>query len=95
MKNALIVEIFKDNETKDIRTIPPKGDRAEMKLYSQVAFVHLGGRFPVEFSLPLQEDETHYASGKYYLDQTSFKVGQFGRLEFERNITLIPVASNT
>ncbi len=88
--NGLTIEIFKDNETVDTRVIPPKGERGEMKLYSQVAFAHLGGRFPVEFSLPLEEGQPAYSAGMYVLHASSFKVGQFGRLEFERNLLLIP-----
>ncbi len=88
--DGLIVEIFEDNVSIDTRTIPPKGDRGEMKLYSQVAFAHLGGRFPVEFSLSLEEGQTPYPAGRYVLHASSFKVGQYGRLEFERNLLLIP-----
>lgn len=88
--DGLIIEIFKDNESIDTRVIPAKGDRAEMKLYSQVAFAHLGGRFPVEFSLSLQEGQPYYTEGRYVLHSSSFKVGQYGRLEFERNMILVP-----
>ncbi|EIT7028600.1 hypothetical protein L2593_004142 [Vibrio vulnificus] len=89
----LVIEIFADNVQVDERTIPAKGDRAEMTLYSQVAFAHLGGRFPVEFSISLEKGQVPYATGKYYLDASSFKVGDYGRLAFERNLLLIPVDS--
>ncbi|AYV19812.1 single-stranded DNA-binding protein [Vibrio mediterranei] len=93
MKNldGLVVEIFEDNVCVDERVIPARGDRSEMKLYSQVAFVHLGGRFPVEFSLSLEQGASAYPAGKYQLHASSFKVGQYGRLEFERNLLLVPL----
>ncbi|EGR2117535.1 single-stranded DNA-binding protein [Vibrio cholerae] len=90
----LVIEIFKDNVIVDSRVIPAKGDRAEMTLYSQVAFAHLGGRFPVEFSLPLEKGDAPYAEGKYQLHASSFKVGDYGRLTFERKMVLIPLAQS-
>lgn len=92
--DGLLIEIFKDNECVDAREIPAKADRDAMTIYSQVAFAHLGGRFPVEFSLPLQKDDSAYPAGKYYLHASSFKVGDFGRLAFERKLLLIPASSD-
>ncbi|HHF3243626.1 TPA: single-stranded DNA-binding protein [Vibrio alginolyticus] len=93
MKNisGLVIEIFPDNVVVDKRELPAKGDRPAMTLCSQVAFAHLGGRFPVEFSLSLQEGDAPYSAGKYFVDASSFEVGQYGRLGFSRNILLIPI----
>lgn len=88
--DGLKIEIFKENELVDTRVIPAKGDRGEMRLYSQVAYAHLGGKFPVEMSLPLEEGQPYYTSGMYFIHASSFKVGNYGRLEFDRNIKLIP-----
>ncbi|EGU40224.1 fumarate reductase subunit C, partial [Vibrio scophthalmi] len=92
--DGLTIEIFEDNVLVDTREIPARGERSAMKLFSQVAFVHLGGRFPVEFSLSLEENQAPYPAGKYSLHASSFKVGQYGRLEFERNLLLIPQTSS-
>ena len=89
--NGLIIEVFKDNVISDERVIPAKGDRGEMKLYSQIGFAHFGGRFPVEMSIPLQKDQSPYPEGKYYLQASSFSVGNFNRLELAREMLLIPV----
>lgn len=89
--SGLVIEIFQDNVCVDKRELPAKGDRAAMTLCSQVAFAHLGGRFPVEFSLSLQEGDAPYAAGKYFVDASSFEVGQYGRLGFSRNVLLIPI----
>ncbi|CAH7181249.1 fumarate reductase [Vibrio lentus] len=90
--NGLIIEIFKENELVDSRVIPAKGDRGAMTLYSQIAYAHLGGKFPVEMSLSLEEGQPAHSVGKYYVHSSSFKVGNYGRLEFDRKITLIPVS---
>lgn len=92
--DGLLIEIFKDNEIVDAREIPAKGDRDAMTIYSQVAFAHLGGRFPVEFSLPLQQGDSAYPAGMYYLHSSSFKIGDFGRLAFERKLVLIPASNH-
>ncbi|GLT14047.1 single-stranded DNA-binding protein [Vibrio algivorus] len=89
--NQLIIEVFKENEVVDVRELPANDKRAAMKLYSQVAYAHTGGKFPVEFRLPLEEGQPAYTEGKYYFTQDSFKVGQFDRLEFDRNLKLVPV----
>ncbi|MGY5767750.1 single-stranded DNA-binding protein [Vibrio cincinnatiensis] len=97
MKNTdgLLIEIFKENEMVDSKIIPARGERSEMILYSQVAFAHLSGRFPVEFSLPLEKGDSYYPAGTYYLHASSFKVGDFGRLSFERKMILIPASSSS
>ncbi|HCG5116820.1 TPA: hypothetical protein NJY80_000006 [Vibrio parahaemolyticus] len=89
--SSLVIEIFQDNVVVDKRELPAKGDRPAMTLCSQVAFAHLGGRFPVEFSLSLQDGDAPYPAGKYFLDASSFEVGQYGRLGFTRNLVLIPI----
>lgn len=89
--NQLIIEIFKENEIVDVRELPANEKRGALKLYSQIAYAHTGGKFPVEFKLPLEDGQPHYTAGKYYLTQDSFKVGQFDRLEFDRNLKLVLV----
>lgn len=93
--SSLIIEIFPDNVVVNKRELPPRGERGAMTLCSQVAFAHLGGRFPVEMSLSLQEGDAPYPAGKYYLDASSFEVGQYDRLGFARNLVLIPIDQAT
>ena len=93
--NSLVIEIFPDNVVVDKRELPPRGERGAMTLCSQVAFAHLGGRFPVEMSLSLQEGDAPYPAGKYFLDASSFEVGQYDRLGFARNLVLIPIEQAT
>lgn len=93
--NSLVIEIFPDNVVVNKRELPPRGERGAMTLCSQVAFAHLGGRFPVEMSLSLQEGDAPYPAGKYFLDASSFEVGQYDRLGFARNLVLIPIDQAT
>ncbi|WP_305829479.1 single-stranded DNA-binding protein [Photobacterium leiognathi] len=90
----LIIEIFKENESIDTRTIPANEKRGELKLYSQVAYAHLGGKFPVETSISLEEGQPAYIAGKYELHQSSFQVGNYDRLEFSRKIVLVPLGKD-
>lgn len=87
----IIVEIFKENEQIIERIIPANGDRAELKLYSQDAYINLGGKFPVLFSLPVKPD-SGYKAGKYNLSLSSLEVGQYSRLMISRDISIIPIS---
>lgn len=90
----LIIEIFKENESIDTRTIPANDKRGELKLFSQVAYAHLGGKFPVQTTIGLEEGQPYYAAGKYELHQSSYQVGNYDRLEFARKIILVPVGKD-
>lgn len=89
--SQLIIEIFKENEVIDSRTLPANEKRGELTLYSQVAYAHLGGKFPVETSVSLEDGQPAYAAGKYLVHQSSFRVGQYDRLEFDRKLILVPL----
>lgn len=92
---SLVIEIFQDNVVVDERVLPANEKRGALTLRSQVAFAHIGGRFPVEMSLSLQEGDAPYPAGKYFLDASSFEVGQYDRLGFARNLVLIPIDQAT
>lgn len=90
MKNELLIEIFKENEVIDSRTIQTKN--GAMTFYHQIGYVDLGGKFPVEFQIPLQEGQPFYTAGKYnVLLAQSCSVSQHGKLEFARDIYLTSV----
>lgn len=88
----LVIEVFEDNVSVIERIIPPKGDRAEITLYQQIGFAHVGGRFPIEMNIPLAKGDAPYPKGKYHLHATSFEVGDYGKLNFARKMVLIPLA---
>lgn len=48
----------------------------------QQGYVHLEGKaYPVEFNIPLGDNQKPYPVGDYELDEKSFSVSRFGNLE--------------
>lgn len=80
----LKIEVFKENEHVEIRTIPAKDDKPSRDIYEQIAYVYLGGKFPVEMKLSLEKGQVPYAPGFYTLHPSSFAVNQYGALELKR-----------
>ncbi|WP_413479402.1 single-stranded DNA-binding protein [Vibrio hibernica] len=80
----LKVEIFKENERVEIRQIVPKDGKSGRTIYEQIAYAHLGGKFPVEMKIQLEKDQVPYATGLYSPHGSSFKVNDFGSLELRR-----------
>ncbi len=44
----LKIEIFQENVQTETRTIPAKDGKPSRTIYEQIAYAHLGGKFPVE-----------------------------------------------
>ncbi len=87
----LKVEIFKENEKVNVDKIPANEKRGELTFYSQIAYVYLGGKFPVEMKISIDENETHYAAGMYEVDLSSFVVSERGNLEFKKyGLKIVP-----
>lgn len=80
----LQIEVFPENVTIITRNIPPKDGKPGRSFYQQTAYVNLGGKFPVEMNLPLNEGEQPYIAGTYEVDPSSFVVNNFGGLELKR-----------
>ncbi|ELA9875960.1 G5P family DNA-binding protein [Vibrio parahaemolyticus] len=80
----LKIQIFEENETIEMRTIPAKEEKPARTIYEQIAYVHLGGKFPVEMKLSLEKGQVPYAPGFYTLHPSSFVVNQYGALELKR-----------
>ncbi|WP_337222972.1 single-stranded DNA-binding protein, partial [Vibrio alginolyticus] len=51
----LKIEIFKEDERLITRTIPGREGKAPRTIYEQTAYAYLGGKFPVEMKLSLDE----------------------------------------
>lgn len=81
---GLKIEVFKENEHIETRTIPSKDDKPARKIYEQIAYAYLGGKFPVEMKLQLEENQVPYAAGLYTIHPSSFVINQFGSLELKR-----------
>lgn len=80
----LKIEIFPEHERISTRTIPGKDGKPARNIYEQIAYVYLGGKFPVEMKLSIEEGQPPYASGDYTVHSSSFTVNNFGGLELKR-----------
>ncbi len=85
----LKIEIFPENVKFETRTFPAKEDKPARTIYEQVAYAYLGGKFPVEMKLQLEEGQPPYAAGFYTLHSSSFVVNKYGALELKRYGMLI------
>jgi hypothetical protein len=85
---SLIIEIIKNHEQPTSRQFKGQEDLT----WTQKAFAHMGGVFPVEIKLPVKNASYANPVGKYVLSDASFKVGKYGDLEINRwDIELVPV----
>ncbi|EJV9415971.1 hypothetical protein D8T51_22930 [Vibrio vulnificus] len=80
----LKIEVFKENECIETRTIKGKDDKPDRVIYEQTAYVYLGGKFPVEMKLSLKEGQPPYAPGIYTPHSSSYVVNNFGGLELKK-----------
>ncbi|EGQ9187738.1 hypothetical protein O1C43_003677 [Vibrio cholerae] len=80
----LKIEVFKENERVETRTIKGKEDKPSRVIYEQTAYVYLGGKFPVEMKLGLEEGQPPYAAGLYTPHSSSYVVNTFGGLELKK-----------
>lgn len=80
----LKIEIFPENVQAETRTIPAKDDKPPRTIYEQVAYAYLGGKFPVEMRLQLEQGQPAYVAGLYTVHPSSFVVNQYGSLELKR-----------
>ncbi|HCD12817.1 single-stranded DNA-binding protein [Shewanella sp.] len=88
----LKIEIFPDDVKLNTRAIPPKDGKPGRTLHEQVAYVHLGGKFPVQMKLQVDE-AMPYVAGTYTVDSSSFMVNNFGGLELRRfGMKIVPLA---
>ncbi|WP_049544675.1 single-stranded DNA-binding protein [Vibrio nigripulchritudo] len=89
MEIALVVEIFAENESLDVREgVNDKGK--PWKMITQIGYAYTGGKFPVEMKIKLSEGTPAYKAGKYYLAPSSFVVSAFGDLGIGRETLLLP-----
>ncbi len=80
----LKIEIFPENVRVETRNIAGKEDRPGRTIYEQIAYAHLGGKFPIEMKLTLEKDQEPYAAGIYTPHSASYVVNNFGGLELKR-----------
>ena len=82
-----IIEIFPENNSIDSKKLP-----SGRKVYSQVGYVQLKGKYPREITIPLEENQKAYKTGKYHIGLDSYQISQYGKLELHPyQLILIPV----
>lgn len=90
----LKIEIFPEDAQFQTRTIPGKDGKASRTIYEQTAYAYLGGKFPVEMKLSLDEGQPAYIAGLYSVHSNSYVVNNFGGLELKRFGLLLESISN-
>lgn len=91
----LQIEIFPENVALITRTLPPKDGKPGRSFNEQIAYAHLGGKFPVEMKLSVQDGQPPYNAGMYSVDASSFTINSFGGLELKRfGLKIKPVESD-
>ncbi|NOH36521.1 single-stranded DNA-binding protein [Vibrio chagasii] len=91
MKNELLIEIFKENEAIDVFEGISQKNNKPFRMLSQIGYAHVGGKFPKEFKIRLQDGQPFWPAGKYHLSVNSLVVGMRGDLEIGREMILLPV----
>lgn len=80
----LKIEIFQDDVRVNTRTTKPKDDKPGRIIYEQDAYAYIGGKFPVQMKLQLEQGQEPYDAGLYTVHSSSFVVNNFGGLELKR-----------
>lgn len=87
----LKIEIFPEDVTVTARNMPPKEGKLGRTIYEQSAYAYLGGKFPVQMKLQVEDPAKAYPAGEYQIDSSSFVVNNFGGLELKRfGLTITP-----
>ncbi len=90
----LKIEIFQENAVIKTRTIAAKDGKPGRVIYEQIAYAYLGGKFPVEMKLQLEEGQPAHVAGLYTIHPSSFVINQYGSLELKRFGMLIEPLNN-
>ncbi|QTE84359.1 single-stranded DNA-binding protein [Shewanella algae] len=88
----LKIELIAPECNAESRTFEARDGKPARTKRWQVAWAHLGGRFPVQIQVLLEDGQPEYAPGEYQLCLSNFKVNQYQSLELGRFATkLVPL----
>lgn len=73
--NELVIEIVAGHEAVQTRMVQGK------PRFSQKAYAHLGGAFPHEIRVPVEDPQRPYRVGRYNVALNSYQVGKYGDLQ--------------
>ena len=90
------IEVFQEDVTVTARNMPPKDGKPGRTIYEQTAYAHLGGKFPVQMKLQVEDPTKTYPAGEYQIDSSSFVINNFGGLELKRfGLKLVAMPKST
>lgn len=80
-----------ENQAKLIVRAGTTRDGKPYTIQEQRGYIYLGGDYPQEFSFMIPDGHGAFPAGLYRLGLDSIRVGQFSKLEFNREFQLLPV----
>lgn len=86
--NAIVIK----TAASAVRTIT-KRDGTKISFTEQTAAIDCGDDFPRPFRFNLDEGQQPYKPGRYYIDPSSFEVGDFDALKIGRRVKLLELPS--
>ncbi|MCX2534991.1 DNA-binding protein [Plesiomonas shigelloides] len=89
MSEQLIIEI-NEMQSQPIKRSIPRDGKPPIEFTEQIAYAYTGDVYPVKIKVSLEEGQAPYAAGKYHLHPKSFVQGKYDKLEFARNLVLVP-----
>lgn len=78
---SIKVEIIKGYEKVNSRIFPAKDGKPARAGYSQDAYFHFGGAFPVKATVPLDKPTQAYPVGDYILDPDCFGTNEYDQIK--------------
>ncbi|MGP1782730.1 single-stranded DNA-binding protein [Shewanella frigidimarina] len=92
----LKIEVFPEDINVITRTMQPKDDKPGRTFYEQIAYAYLGGKFPVQMKLQVENPASAYQAGEYQVDASSFIINNYGGLELKRfGLTIKPMSKHS
>jgi hypothetical protein len=77
------IDCIKEHSGVNTRAYIDKKTGEEKHMHSQNLFAHLGGPFPEQVTVTIENPNEPIPLGSYKLNPSAVKVAQFGRLEFD------------
>jgi hypothetical protein len=77
------IDCIKEHSIVNTRPYIDKKTGEQKHMYSQNLFAHLGGPFPEQITVTIDDPNAPIQIGSYKLLPSAVKVAQYGRLEFD------------
>lgn len=80
----LKIEVFPEDTNIQTRTIQGKDGKPPRTIYEQTCYAYLGGKFPVQMKISLEEGQPAHVAGLYTPHSSSYVINNFGSLELKK-----------